>query len=283
MSGTDLANAVRKGTCAMRKRSIASALPLLAAAMLLPVAGAQQPPPTWTLHRALKVKPGKAAEFQKLYSTTVKRFHQARIDAGVETGWVLTKVVLPSGEEAPYHYTSNMSFREFPPLDPSREDLAPFIEKAGMTPETFLAALEDVASLVRTTVSARIETVGVIEAGDFVRVDYMKSTPGKVSDYVALERTVFKPLHEQRVKDGAISAWAFNAVALPGGSERAYDFFTINAVKKSGALGNMNAGYTAEKFAQALPNVNYVGTMNKTQELRTIVRSYVLRVMEVLR
>jgi hypothetical protein len=190
----------------MSWHSIALALSTLAAAACAPAAIAQQTTgPVWTVHRAVKVNPGKAAEFTKFYATTIKKFHQARQESGAQIGWMLAKLVIPSGEEAPYHYVSTTFHDKFPELDQSAADLAPFIEKAGSTPEKFLATLNDVSTLVRRSVSMRIDSVGVIEPGDYVRIDYMKVPPGKAGDYVNLERTICKPLHEQRMKDGLIS------------------------------------------------------------------------------
>ena len=268
----------------MPNRPIAFSLSLLAA-LAIPVAveAQQSSTPVWGLHRAFKVKPGKAAEFEKYFADTIRKYHQARKDAGMERMWTLNKVVIPAGLEAPYDYTSSSYSDQFPPLDQSALELSPLMEKAGTTREKLLATVGDLATLVRTMVSYRIESLGTVEPGDFVRVDYMKVAPGKGSDYVNLERTIYKPLHEARIKEGTISAWSLSAVVMPGGSERPFDYFTTNVVKTSDALGAPPRTSAVAAFAKIHPNVNYVGTMNRTQELRTIVRSYVLRAKEILR
>ena len=268
----------------MNMRSITLGLSTLVAASCAPAAIAQQTTaPVWSAHRAFKVNPGKTAEFNNFYATTIKRFHQARKEGGVQTGWVLSRVIIPAGEEAPYHYVRTTVHDKFPELDQTAEQLAPFIEKAGTTPEKFMAALADVSTLVRRSVSRGIAAVGTVEPGDYVRVDFMKAAQGKAADYVNLETSIYKPLHEQRLKDGLISGWAFNAVILPGGSERPYDFFTTNAVKKSELIPRLTGGYGPETFAKVHPNGNYVGTVVKTQEARSIVRTYLMRVVDVVR
>jgi hypothetical protein len=268
----------------MKMRHNALGLSMLAAVAIAPVAEAQPTTsPVWAVHRAIKVKPGKATEFTEFYRTTIRRFHQARKDAGAQTGWSLTRLVVPSGEEAPYDYVSTTLHTRFPELDQSPADLAPFIEKAGTTPEKFVATLNEVSTLVRRTVSTGIDAVGMIEPGDYVRIDYMKVPPGKAGDYVNLERTIYKPLHEQRMKDGIISAWVLSAATLPGGSERPYEFFTLNAVKKAEQIPRISGGYGPEPFAKVHPNANYVANVMKTQELRSIVRSYLMRVVDAVR
>jgi hypothetical protein len=248
--------------------------------LALTPAPAQQPTsPTWALSRALKVEPAKTAEFEKFYRDTVKKYHAAQKAAGSELGWTLSKVVLPNGTDADVNYVSTSYFDKFPPLD--EEPSASAIEKAGTTPEKFRTAVQMLRTLVRTTVSRRLETLGPREPGDFVRVDYMRVAPGKSADYINLEQTVYRALHERRRKEGILKSWSLNAVVFPGGSDRKYDFFTTNAVKSSADLGGIGSGYTT-LFAKVHPDLNLVAVTNRTQELRTIVATRVLHLMEVL-
>jgi hypothetical protein len=127
------------------------------------------------------------------------------------------------------------------------------------------AKLEELGTLARTIVTGRLETLGELEPGDFIRVDYMKMPPGLGAEYVNLERTMFKPLQ----------SWWLNAVVLPGRSKRPFDFLTVNVVKDNAGLGRMNSGYGAESFT-------YVAVVNRTRELRTIVRNSVFPVLETV-
>lgn len=42
----------------------------------------------------------------------------------------------------------------------------------------------------------------------FMIVEFMKVAPGKMGDWVKLERETWKPIHEMRVKERAIVSWA---------------------------------------------------------------------------
>jgi hypothetical protein len=50
----------------------------------------------------------------------------------------------------------------------------------------------------------------------FMVVEFMKVAPGKMGDWVKLEREIWKPIHETRVKEGAIVSWASIAQVMPG-------------------------------------------------------------------
>ena len=50
----------------------------------------------------------------------------------------------------------------------------------------------------------------------FIVVEFMKVAPGKMNDWVTLERETWKPIHQRRVKVGAIVSWASIAQVMPG-------------------------------------------------------------------
>jgi hypothetical protein len=50
----------------------------------------------------------------------------------------------------------------------------------------------------------------------FMVVEFMKVAPGKMGDWVKLERETWKPIHELRVKEAAIVSWASIAQVIPG-------------------------------------------------------------------
>jgi hypothetical protein len=246
--------------------------------LMLMVAAGLQAQQVYTVSRAFKVKPGQAAEFEKFVMGFGQKYHQVRKDTGTEAGWVLLRLVSPSGEEAPYHYVSTSFHTTFPELDRDPA-IAAALTKLDMTQEQFTARLNAVATTVRRTVNVRIDSVGEMAVGDYVRVDYMKVLPNHGAEYVDMERRIYKPIQEQRVKEGIIKGWSINAWMLPGGSERPYQFFTTNVVKDSQGLGSMRRGYNSELFAKAHPNLNYMATTTRMSELRDIVRSYLMRVV----
>jgi hypothetical protein len=49
----------------------------------------------------------------------------------------------------------------------------------------------------------------------YVEIDYMKVEPGKDSDYVRLEKEIWKPLHQQRIKNGQLRSWAVYGLRFP--------------------------------------------------------------------
>ena len=58
-----------------------------------------------------------------------------------------------------------------------------------------------------------------------VDISYMKS---KSDNYVELEKEMWKPLHQSRVEKGEMLGWYLYEVTYPYGSDRKYDYVTMN-------------------------------------------------------
>ena len=59
-------------------------------------------------------------------------------------------------------------------------------------------------------------------------VDFMKVEPGQEEAYLQVERKWWKPVHTDRIRRGQMRAWALYRVRYPDGTERDYDFVTVN-------------------------------------------------------
>lgn len=61
----------------------------------------------------------------------------------------------------------------------------------------------------------------------YVQLDYMRVAEGAAAEYVALERDVFRPVHEERRRRGDLHGWSLYDMVLaePGAP---YDFVTVN-------------------------------------------------------
>ncbi|GAC1657542.1 MAG: hypothetical protein NVS4B3_24190 [Gemmatimonadaceae bacterium] len=62
----------------------------------------------------------------------------------------------------------------------------------------------------------------------FVVLHYMKAAPGKADEYVRLEQEVWKPIHQERVKNKDMVAWQLYTVPYTADTHRDYDYVTAN-------------------------------------------------------
>jgi L-rhamnose mutarotase len=105
---------------------------------------------------------------------------------------------------------------------------------------------------------------------EFFLVEYIKINPGKTSEYLKNETTVWKSLYQERMKQGRILSWALYQVAYPSGSQEPYDFVAVQTVKDWAAIEHVSAG--TEEIAKKLFNKDQLAAYEKTDLIRSRVK-----------
>ena len=139
-----------------------------------------------------------------------------------------------------------------------------------------VGVLATVAFLAGTFVSVVWTQEGPIQGtGEYVVVTYMKVPAGKGPEYVALERDIWKAVHQARVRDGKMKSWSLWQKRF-GGSEDAYSFLTINTYNK---FEDLEVGLQ-DYLQKANPGKNVADIQRQTQAARDIYRTEVWRVID---
>ena len=113
----------------------------------------------------------------------------------------------------------------------------------------------------------------------YIEVDYMKVQPGHEEEYVKLEQEQWKPMHQERIKQGKIRSWYLFGVNFPSGSETKYNFVTINTFDQFGQLENPYADF--EQLAGKVhPGTNLEDLGARTGKARDMVRSEVWELID---
>ncbi len=61
-----------------------------------------------------------------------------------------------------------------------------------------------------------------------VEVGCMKVDPLKNDEYLKLEHDIWKPMHQERIRQGHMRSWTLYEVRYPAGSKRECDYRTLN-------------------------------------------------------
>jgi hypothetical protein len=104
----------------------------------------------------------------------------------------------------------------------------------------------------------------------YLQVGYIKVKPGMYDEYIKLEKEVWKPIHQERVKQGKITGWNFQEVMYPTGTNREYDFVIVNLVSGWKNIETMWDG--VETIAKKVLTKEQLSRMDKTELTRDIVR-----------
>jgi len=116
----------------------------------------------------------------------------------------------------------------------------------------------------------------------YVMVNYMKVDPGREDAYVRIEREIWKPFHQQRVKDGKMRSWSLYEVRFPGGDNREYGYLTVevynNIQDAEGSYDDKDA--MASLLKKTHPDKAVDQYIVQTINSRRLVRSEVLKLVD---
>lgn len=205
-------------------------------------------------------------EFEELH----QRIFQDRVDGGVMRAWHMGKV--ENNDQAQF-----ATMRIFDSLSQYEQRLPRKDRKVTFTPEE----QEKVRSRaqIRRMMSSelwRIQSMAMLrdkpETTDgndahYVRIDYIKATPGKRWDYVKMEEKLFQRIHQARIDAGEMTAWMFFSREFPGGDDSEWDFATINAYPNAEAARKRSSVSIRDVLTK-----EEMETFPKVGSLRKVVR-----------
>ncbi len=103
---------------------------------------------------------------------------------------------------------------------------------------------------------------------------YIKVAPGMEANYLKLEKA-FKKIHIAKKKAGDMQDWSLSSVVSPAGSSCEYNYVARNGLRGSKQLANYYEGVYMPKNWQSLLTPAEVALVNRTDQIRTIVKKEV--------
>jgi len=101
-----------------------------------------------------------------------------------------------------------------------------------------------------------------------VEVSCMKVDPTKEDEYLKLEHDVWRPMHQERIKQGKMRSWTLYAVRYPAGSQRECDYRTVNTY---GSIADIDRPI-ADIIAKVHPNTPVADLARRTYAGRDLTR-----------
>ena len=103
----------------------------------------------------------------------------------------------------------------------------------------------------------------------YAQSDYMKVDPLKIDEYVEIEKTLWKPLHAQRIQDGNIVGWYLFSVWSTGTSSE-YNFVTITIYE---GFAKMENPISENLIKRVHPKMEPAELLKQTETTRNLVKS----------
>ena len=92
----------------------------------------------------------------------------------------------------------------------------------------------------------------------------MKIDPLKEEEYLKLEHDLWRPVHQERIKQGHMRSWTLYSVRFPSGSKNECDYRTVNVYN---SLADMERPI-GEVFTKVHPNVPLADVGRRTVTAR---------------
>lgn len=196
-----------------------------------------------------QVKSGKT-EAARAYLKRVEK-HLDPLGAAPGTRYVRLHRVYPTGSEHGYNVLSLMFRTEPAELDPAKQDparsLASFLKAEGRTADQHRAELDSIyisdTNAVRSRFFREVATLGKIEPGDWVRLNWIRVERGKRKAVRDSNLEYSRSVGKKHIEHGDEKAWLFYENEFPTG-DADFEFLRVHVFKDS---------KTAQKSLPRLP------------------------------
>ncbi len=131
-----------------------------------------------------------------------------------------------------------------------------------------LPALIPTAFLIGTFVSTGFTQQQPAPDPLVVSVAFMKVDPTKHEEYRRLEREIWRPMHQERIRQGQMRSWTVYAVRFPSGTKRDYDYAVVNTYN---SVADMERSIV-DLIPKIHPNVSVAEISRRTGAARELVR-----------
>lgn len=245
-------------------------------------------PPKYAMLEFIKYEPGKTSDYRKVEQEIWQPIHRERVKAGVIRSWSLWTRTLPGGMAYDYDALIVTTFNDFANVgNPYPAGIA-LRAHPSLKPEQVAEATGARTAATRRMV--KTELVTILDSTTwpaptqpmprFLLVGYMQPTYGMTNKYVALERTAWKPVHQERVNQGILRLWILLGATIPTGTDRPYSHMTFEAYDKFEHLENR---YPASVLDKAAPVEKRNEASAQTAASRKQVRTELYTLVDAVR
>lgn len=222
-----------------------------------------------------KVTQGKTEAYLNLVKNYGLRIHETMVRDQIIQGWYFYEVVMSPENKQPYDFIGVKVTTRFSDMIDNSNSLKEYYSKIkgpkDPSFEQLFNQLQEYRMPVRKEIN--IHRAGLdpkTPVSKFVQIDFMKPLPGKREEYVRMESQVFYPIHQERIKIGALTDWALYEKFLPFINNAEFDFVTANFFDTPASI--LDPKYE-EAFNNIPNNIDFIRLSGQIDQTRTLVKS----------
>ena len=224
-----------------------------------------------------------AQAYVQMEQSIYKPLHAQAVDKGQKIGWILYEIIYPYGEDTKYNYaTVNLYQDAKQAFDISWTDfMEAFTEvHPDKNIEDIQKQTQDARSLVSGEMFALVDEAvpgPSAKPAEYISVNHMVVHPGKDQEYIGMEMEVWKPVHQQRIKEGNGEDWFLFRRMFPYGAEFGYQYVTVDA---HGTLEQMTTPNSNETWSTVHSDKDFESILAKVEDIRTLKRQETWRMID---
>ncbi len=237
-----------------------SITPLFLGLLIVSPIQAQDAEPTFVTVDCMK---STSSDYVDLETEIYKPIHQAQVDAGRKQSWALYWVLFGDRSECDY-YTVNVQTGS--QMNAEGGGFAAFFEQVHPDLDMDEVSADTWAS--RDMVWTRQwRIVDMVPPTDFTYVQVNEMLADDGTEYIAMERETYKPVHEALVADGVTAGWGVYQLVSPHGSSMGFNYGTADFLNSLGGV-DWNT-----YMAKAHPGKDVAALADAAEDTRELVSS----------
>jgi hypothetical protein len=254
----------------------------LASSLILSIsANAQADKRQYVIIEYMKVKPAMRGNFLKLQKEIWKKVEQERVKQGKIKCWELYEVLYPSGSSAEYDYVMYHKVTGWNAIEAIGEGNDEIFKK--LLSKEQLAMMDksdETEQMVKKEiwqVEDKIARADYVPPSKYHLANFMSVADGKWDDYMEMEKTLVKPIHEEQARIGGRAGWSLLALREPDGAARAYQASTMDFFDRWADIG---ANDLSDFYSQIHPGKSPEYITRQITGTRSLIRQEIRRLVD---
>ncbi|HLO81222.1 MAG TPA: hypothetical protein VK166_09695 [Chitinophagaceae bacterium] len=262
-------------------RLLTVVLLLVSSFFLLSEVKAQADKRQYVIIEYIKVKPAMRANFLKLQKEVWKKVEQERIKQGKISCWELYEVLYPTGSSSEYDYVMYHKVTGWNAIEGISEGNDEIFKKT-LSKEQ-LAMIEkpnDSEEMVKKEiwqVEDKIARADYVPPSKYHLANFMNVADGKWDDYMEMEKTLVKPIHEEQARTGGRAGWSLLALREPDGAARAYQASTLDFFDRWADIGSNDL---SDFYSQIHPGKSPEYITRQITGTRSLIRQEIRKLVD---
>ena len=228
----------------------------------------EQTPISYALVEYFKVKPENTEKYLDFVKNFWRPLQQERIAQQEIVRWRFFRVQF-TGKNDEYNFVTAAFFDDFNKLG-NLYNIDIQKVHPGKNIDDTMEEIYKVRDLVKTNLLViNSNTVNSLPA-KYLQVNFMNIRQGGESEYLDVENTIWKPVHQELLNSGAKAGWSVWSLYFPGGAGLPYQFVAVDDFADFSQIGKVDY---SDAFNKVHKDKNLDELLERTTKSRILVKS----------